>query len=142
MKKVNDILSHLKFSPEFRKINTNASLHKLIETLPVNISRGIKFAYTKGQTLFFVLNHPVYKIELKNNINLIKGLLKDLKIANIDKIEFFVTHTPLKKEAPKEENEEPSFKERSNGIFINTAKTPFIHEGFEKIRKIIKEKYE
>lgn len=141
MKKVNDILSHLKFSPEFKKINTNASLQKLIETLPKNISRGIKFAYTRSQTLFFVLNHPVYKIELKNNINLIKGLLKDYKIANIEKIDFFVTHTPPKKETPKVEKND-TYLERSNGIFINKAKIDFIYKKFEEIRKTIKEKHD
>lgn len=137
MKNMQSILSHLKYSPEFKKINTQESIVKLINSLPVNLKNGVKFAYTKNMILFFVLKHPVFKNEFKNNISLIKGLLKDHKIANIEKIEFFVTHTIDK---PIEKIVSIQYPERSHGIFQNMAKDSLLHDKFEKIRNIIKEK--
>lgn len=140
MKNANEILSHLKYSPEFKKINTNILLDKLINALPAAIKKGVKFAYTRKQTLFFVLNHPVYKMEIKHNIELIKGLLKEFKIANIEKIDYFVTHSPVKKET-KENIIFETFKERSNGIFINKAKNSEVFKKFEEIREVIKDRH-
>jgi len=140
MKNVQTILSHIKFSPEFKKINTQQSLTMLINALPQHLKNGVKFAYTKNMILFFVLKHPVFKNEFKNNISLIKALLKDLKIANIEKIEFFVTHTIEKKQKNKPIKYE-TYQERSYGIFQNNIKDEKLHNKFEQIRKIIKEKH-
>ncbi len=136
MKKINEILSHLKNNPEFRKINTSILIKKFIDVLPVKLKKGIKFGYVKNQTLFFVLTHPVYKMEFEYNKALIKSLLKEFKIANIDDVSFFVTNVIEKKE--KEEIETILFKERSYGIFENKAKDENIFKRFEKIREIIK----
>ena len=136
MKKINEILSHLKNNPEFRKINTSILIKKFIDVLPVKLKKGIKFGYVKNQTLFFVLTHPVYKMEFEYNKALIKSLLKEFKIANIEDVSFFVTNVIEKKE--KEEIETILFKERSYGIFENKAKDENIFKRFEKIREIIK----
>ena len=136
MKKINEILSHLKNNPEFRKINTSILIKKFIDVLPVKLKKGIKFGYVKNQTLFFVLTHPVYKMEFEYNKALIKSLLKEFKIDNIDDVSFFVTNVIEKKE--KEEIETILFKERSYGIFENKAKDENIFKRFEKIREIIK----
>ncbi|MEA1915263.1 MAG: DUF721 domain-containing protein [Campylobacterota bacterium] len=138
MKNIQTILSHIKFSPEFKKINTQQSLTLLINALPQHLKNGVKFAYTKNMILFFVLKHPVFKNEFKNNISLIKALLKDLKIANIEKIEFFVTHS-IEKRQKKTINETPSYPERSYAIFDNHAHNEKLHQKFEHIRNIIKE---
>lgn len=136
MKKINEILSHLKNNPEFRKINTSILITKFIDVLPLKLKKGIKFGYVKNQTLFFVLTHPVYKMEFEYNKALIKSLLKNFKIANVEDIGFFVTNVIEKKESAKKE--EPMYVERSYGIFENKAKDEMIFKKFEKIREIIK----
>ncbi len=136
MKKINEILSHLKNNPEFSKINTSALIKKFIDVLPLKLKKGVKFGYVKNQTLYFVLTHPVYKMEFEYNKADIKSLLKSFKIANVEDIGFFITNVIEKKE----EKEKPVifYKERSYGIFENKAKDEYLHKKFEKIREIIK----
>ena len=136
MKKINEILSHLKNNPEFSKINTSFLIQKFIEVLPLKLKKGVKFAYVKNQTLYFVLTHPVYKMEFEYNKADIKSLLKNFKIANVEDIGFFITNIIEKKE----EQKEPFllYTERSYGIFENRAKNEYIFKKFEKIREIIK----
>jgi hypothetical protein len=136
MKKINEILSHLKNNPEFSKINTSFLIKKFIEVLPLKLKKGVKFAYVKNQTLYFVLTHPVYKMEFEYNKADIKSLLKIFKIANVEDIGFFITNVIEKKEDPKEPI--PFYIERSYGIFENRAKDEYIFKKFEKIREIIK----
>lgn len=136
MKKINEILSHLKNNPEFSKINTSFLIKKFIEVLPLKLKKGVKFAYVKNQTLYFVLTHPVYKMEFEYNKADIKSLLKTFKIANVEDIGFFITNVIEKKEEPKEPT--PLYIERSYGIFENKAKDEYIFRKFEKIREIIK----
>ena len=90
----------------------------------------------KNQTLYFVLTHPVYKMEFEYNKADIKSLLKTFKIANVEDIGFFITNVIEKKEEPKEPT--PLYVERSYGIFENRAKDEYIFKKFEKIREIIK----
>ena len=136
MKKINEILSHLKNNPEFSKINTSFLIKKFIEVLPLKLKKGVKFAYVKNQTLYFVLTHPVYKMEFEYNKADIKSLLKTFKIANVEDIGFFITNVIEKKEEQKEPT--PLYVERSYGIFENRAKDEYIFKKFEKIREIIK----
>ncbi|WP_228710874.1 MULTISPECIES: DUF721 domain-containing protein [Arcobacter] len=109
---------------------------KFIDVLPLKLKKGVKFGYVKNQTLYFVLTHPVYKMEFEYNKADIKSLLKNFKIANVEDIAFFVTNVIDKKEEEKEEK--PLYIERSYGIFENKAKDEKIFKKFEKIREIIK----
>ncbi|MDD3055653.1 MAG: DciA family protein [Aliarcobacter sp.] len=136
MKKINEILSHLKNNPEFSKINTSSLIKKFIEVLPLKLKKGVKFAYVKNQTLFFVLTHPVYKMEFEYNKADIKSLLKNFKIANVEDIGFFITNVIEKKQ--EQQTPIPLYKERSFGIFDNKAKDEYLFRKFEKIREIIK----
>lgn len=136
MKKINEILSHLKNNPEFSKINTSFLIKKFIEVLPLKLKKGVKFAYVKNQTLYFVLTHPVYKMEFEYNKADIKSLLKNYKIANVEDIGFFITNVIERKEEPQKAT--PLYAERSYGIFENRAKDEQIFRKFEKIREIIK----
>ena len=138
MKKVNDILTHLKYSPEFKKIGTTNTLDKLTAALPAKLKKGIKFTYIKRQILFFVLTHPVYKMEFEYNKSLIKSLLKSANIANVDDVQFFVTNKIEKKEENNNDIEAPFYKERSYGLFENTLSNEKLHQLFEDIRKSIK----
>jgi hypothetical protein len=136
MKKMNEILSHLKNNPQFRKINTNSSIKNFIDVLPLKLKKGVKFAYVKRQTLYFVLSHPVYKMEFEYNKAHIKSLLKKSLIANVEEIDFFVTNK-IKKKSKKIEHE-PSYDERSHGIFANCIKDEKLFKKIEAIRDIIK----
>ena len=136
MKKINEILSHLKNNPEFSKINTSFLIMKFIDVLPLKLKKGVKFGYVKNQTLYFVLTHPVYKMEFEYNKADIKSLLKNFKIANVEDIGFFITNVIEKKE--KENAPISLYKERSFGIFDNKAKDEYLFRKFEKIRAIIK----
>ncbi|MFW3411166.1 DUF721 domain-containing protein [Aliarcobacter butzleri] len=136
MKKISEILSHLKNYPEFKKFNTYSLIVKFIDVLPLKLKKGVKFAYVKNQTLYFVLTHPVYKMEFEYNKADIKSLLKNFKIANVEEIAFFVTNIVEKKE--KELEQKPFYEERSYGIFENKAKDEKIFKKFENIRNIIK----
>ena len=136
MKKINEILSHLKNNPEFSKINTSFLIMKFIDVLPLKLKKGVKFGYVKNQTLYFVLTHPVYKMEFEYNKADIKSLLKKFKIANVEDIGFFVTNVIEKKEMKR--SEEPLYKERSYGIFENKVKDENLFRKFERIREIIK----
>jgi len=136
MKKLNEILSHLKNNPEFKKINTSSIIEQFIDILPLKLKKGVKFAYIKNQTLFFVLTHPVYKMEFEYNKGHIKSLLKNSKIVNVNDIAFFVTNKIERKS--KEIIKNPTYKERSFGIFDNNIKDEKLHEKLERIRAIIK----
>ena len=136
MKKINEILSHLKNNPEFSKINTSFLIMKFIDVLPLKLKKGVKFGYVKNQTLYFVLTHPVYKMEFEYNKADIKSLLKNFKIANVEDIGFFVTNVIEKKVLQK--THEPIYKERSYGIFENKVKDERLFRKFERIREIIK----
>jgi hypothetical protein len=139
MKNMKDIINHLRYSPEFKKINTQSALNKLIDLLPPNLKKGVYFTYTKQQTLFFVLTHPVYKMEFKYNESLIRNLLKTLKIANIEDIKFFVTNKIEKNKKVDNESVKESYIERSNALFDNNIDSDEnLRETFEKIREIIK----
>ena len=134
---MNEILSHLKNSPEFRKINTQETLQRFINLLPEKLKKGVKFAYIQRQILYFVLTHPVYKMEFEYNKSLINDLLKKFNIANIESVKFFVTNKIEKKENIQEDK--TYYKERSFGIFENNTVNSKLHKQFEEIRKIIKE---
>ncbi len=133
---MNEILSHLKNNPQFRKINTQETIQNFIELLPLKLKKGIKFTYIKKQILHFVLTHPVYKMEFEYNKSLIKTLLKKALIANVEELKFFVTNKIEKKE--KTTSLENHFKERSYGIFENRVTNKKLHDKIEEIRKIIK----
>ncbi len=136
MKNASEILTHLKYYPEFKKINTNITIERLINALPLKMKKGVKFGYIKNQTLFFVLTHPVYKMEFEYNKSLIKSLLKKANIANVNDVKFFVTNVIERKETIDESK--AFYNERSHGIFENFCLDEKLKKKFEEIRKIIK----
>ena len=139
MKNIKDILTHIKYSPEFKKINTQSVLLKLIELLPLNLRRGVLFAYTKQQTLYFVVTHPVFKDEFKYSENLIRDLLKKLHLANIDEIRCFVTNKKsVKDEFQYEKIVIEKYNERSNAVFENNIEDKELYKIFEDIRETIR----
>lgn len=137
MKKINDILTHIENLPEFKKFNTIKSISKFIDILPAKLKNGIKFAYVKNRTLFFVLTHQVYKMEFKYNKEEIKNLLEKYQFSDIIDIDFFVTNSIDIEKSKTMESEK--YKERSLGIFENRVEDEKLYLKFENIRKIIKD---
>jgi len=74
-------------------------------------------------------------MEFEYNKEIIKSLLKKASIENVEEIRFFVTNKLEKKEVKK--IEEPTFQERSHGIFENKIKDQKLYQKMEEIRKII-----
>lgn len=105
----------------------------------------IKFGYIKGDTLFFVLNHPAGKQEFDNSIDNIKSALKFYKPAECDGIEFcnikaFVTHTPSRNNTMKIVKQ--FYKERSKGEFETDIKDKNLKQIAVDIKNIIKQNNE
>lgn len=145
MKDMSKVLSHLKINPTFNKLNTQSELDKLVSVLPVQLKNGVDFYYIKNRILFFALIHQGYMFEFKNkdNQNLIKTLLKQLKLnESIDDLKFFVTNKAVIKKTQDSRNKiiRPLYERKSWGIFDNKANDPKIHEKFENIRSLIKKK--
>lgn len=140
MKKVNDILTHLKDNSSFEKIDTFLEIKRFINILPLKLKSGIKFAYIKNNTLIFMLKHPQFKAEFKysNNISDLKALLKMSNLRNIQNFEFYVSNS-IDKVQESDEINDIKYKERSLGIFENSIKDEKLFLKFENIRKIIKE---
>ena len=148
MKNARDIINSIQNRPQFSKL----SRFKCIDTIRLSFSaplqKMIKFAYIKNDTLFFVLNHPGAKQEFDNNIQSIKSALKyvqpkECKEFTINDIKAFVTHSPSRNKAAKEQKNEPqSYPERANGEFSITTEDPHLRELLESIRNIIKEHHE
>ncbi len=138
MKKLNDIISHFKNLPEFNRLDTFTYIRKLIDILPPRLKQGVKFAYIKNETLFFVLNHPLYKKEFETNANDILSLAKKYEVLNVNEIKFFVSHTTIKNKEEDDTFEDEKYKERSYGIFENHLSDEKLYKKFENIRNIIK----
>jgi hypothetical protein len=136
MKKLNEIISHIKKNPEFKRINTSSKIEEFVNILPLKFKKGVKFAYIKRQTLYFVLSHPVYKMEFEYNKADIKSLLNKSQLEDVNDIAFFVTNKIERKSKVKDS--QPLYEERSRGVFQNLANNSKIHERFENIRAIIK----
>ena len=116
-------------------------LDKLVGVLPTHLKDGIDFYYTKNKILFFVLTHRLYKNEFKNNEQLIKSLLRQLKLTNILDVEYFVTNKPkIPIKIQEQKITLPLYKRKSYGIFDNKAKNKNIYDKFEAIRELIKKK--
>ena len=97
--------------------------------------------YKRGDTLFFVLDHPAIAQEFQYKINLINKLLKMLAkedtcstFAHVSQIKKFVSHS-----VPKVTKvyQVEKYTERASGTFENKAKDTHLHELFEEIKKTL-----
>lgn len=131
-----EIVKHLKNNPQFSKINSSLAIEKFVKLLPLKLSKGVKFGYVRNNILFFVLTHPVFKMEFEYNKALIKSILKNYQDIQCDDIKFFVTNVIEKKENIQVKID--TFSERSYGIFENKVKNPKLNKKFEEIRNLIK----
>ncbi len=149
MKKVNQIISHLKTKPYLKNLQHIDCHNRLLSLLPKNLRNNIRFIYQKNDTLFFVLSHPGIKMEFNYKSNLIKSILKKLIELNPEcifmkssQIKAFVSNKSVIKETKNSKIRKSRYKERANGEFKNSTKDEELHKIIEEIRLQIKQKRE
>lgn len=146
MKKSSNIINHLKNQPLYSKLKTVKCFEKIRSLLPPRLSNAILFIYIKNDILFFVLNHPGYKMEFNYNVNLIKGVLKELKKREsickdliFKDIKTFVSNKIDIEEDKNKLEKKLTYKERATGNFEIKTDNENLKQTFKNIQKIIKD---
>jgi len=146
MKKSSNIITHLKNQPLYNKLKTVKCFEKIKSLLPPRLSNAILFIYIKNDILFFVLNHPGYKMEFNYNVNLIKGVLKELKKREsvckdlvFKDVKAFVSNKINIEENKNLTEEKLTYKERATGNFEIKTNNKNLKNIFQNIKKIIEE---
>ena len=145
MKKSSNIITHLKNQPLYSKLKTVKCFEKIKSLLPPRLSNAILFIYIKNDILFFVLNHPGYKMEFNYNLNLIKGVLKELKKREsvckdlvFKDVKAFVSNKIDLEENKNQTGKKLIYKERATGDFEIKTNNKNLKNIFQNIKKIIK----
>jgi len=145
MKNAHQILSSLKNSPEFSKLNSVECIEKLQTLFTPPLQRMIQYGYIKNSTLFFVLNHSGAKQEFDNTLASIKDALKlmasDCEGVEFENIRAYVVHKSFEPFMPKI-SPQLQYHEFSKAEFKNSVEDKKLHESFERIREIIKKEIE
>ncbi len=142
MKSAREILTHVITShPSNKVFEKKLCFMRLKSFLPKVFQEHILFMYDKGDTLFFVFDHPAYKQEFHYKATAIKELLNDFKekltpCAHIKELKAFVSHKAIPLELPPSETES-HYKEHSLGVFKNSAEDGDVRAKFEEIRGVI-----
>ena len=76
MKNPKTIFAHLFADPS--KLNEHLCYKRLLSLLPAHLREMTSHVYRKGETLYFVLTHPGFVMELNYSKTLIKELLTTL----------------------------------------------------------------
>ena len=142
MKNASQIINIIQNKPQFSKLSKIECIKKIQSLLVLPVQKMVNFAYFKGNTLFFVFNHPAGKQEFDNNIQHIKNALNfhtpsECDDIIIEDIKAFVTHTP-KKPNIKTEIVLDVYKERASGDFKVDIQDKKLNELVKSIRDIIK----
>jgi len=108
---------------------------------PPHLQKMIRFGYIRNGILFFVFNHPGAKQEFDIIIDSIKTPLKsyppqECARSSFTDIRAFVTHKQPAAQIH-QRSTQVYYHERSNGIFVNPASDPKLHDIIESIRKSI-----
>jgi len=143
MKNASQIINSIQNKPQFSKLSKYSCIKKISSLFTPALQKMIKFGYFKGNTLFFVLNHPLAKQEFDNNIQSIKSALnfympEECNGIKIENIKAFVTHTPIKHQ-PFTKKKQQNYKERASGNFEINIKDEKLKNLIQTIQKIIKE---
>ncbi|MCF6330356.1 MAG: hypothetical protein L3I99_02260 [Sulfurimonas sp.] len=142
MKNASQIINIIQNKPQFSKLSKVQCIKKIQSLLILPIQKMISFAYFKGNTLFFVFNHPAGKQEFDNNIQNIKNALNfhtpsECDGIIIEDIKAFVTHSP-KKPPLKMPITEDIYPERASGNFKIDIQDEKLNLLVKSIRDIIK----
>ncbi len=119
---------------------------KFISLLPPRFKNAINYVTCKNDTLLIALSHPGFKIEIDNNRDLLKSLLKDISkydsscnFSNITHITTFISN--FNASDLKSQNQEetiPHYDELSEGEFEIDEIDEDLKTIFEKIKQNIK----
>lgn len=144
MKNASEIITSLQNKPQFSKLSHFKCINRIVSLFSLPVQRMVKFSYIKNKTLFLVLNHPAAKQEFDNSIQSIKSALnfytpQECKENDIEDIKAFVTHTPVRRIAPKEQKKQV-YAERATGDFEIDVKDEKLNALIKSIQEIIKEK--
>ncbi len=145
MKKSSSIITHIKNHSFYSKIKNIECFNKLKSLLPPRLSNAILFIYIKNKTLFFVLNHPGFKMEFYYNVNLIKRLLKELKKVDlfckeieIENIKVFVSNKAVQNDEEEKIKSNITYNEKAIGNFDIKTDNEKLKNIFKNIQTIIK----
>jgi len=145
MKKVSNILSHLRNKPQFKFLKQQICYKKYISLLTTKYQKAIAFIYIKNNTLFIAVTHPGFKMELNYNRDLLKSVLTQLNTYDCecemmqakDIIVFHSKYHPVEKEK-KDISTIPYYNELASSEFdIQSEDTELIAK-FEQIKEQIK----
>jgi len=137
------ILSHLLNLPQFNYLKQQACYRKFLTLLSPKWQRAIAFVYVKNDTLFIVLKHPGFKMELNYNRDLLKSVLTQMtahdpecRMLQANKVAIF--HSRYYTMTPKKENETiPRYYELAAGDFSVNSEDPDLAARFEKTKRLI-----
>ncbi|MDD5360112.1 MAG: hypothetical protein PHI79_02745 [Sulfurovaceae bacterium] len=119
---------------------------KFISLLPPRFKNAINYITTKNDTLLIALSHPGFKIEIDNNRDLLKSLLKDISkydsscnFSNITQITTFISNfNALNHQNENKDETIPYYEELSDGEFDIEHIDDDLKAIFEKIKQDIK----
>ncbi|MBD3788782.1 MAG: DUF721 domain-containing protein [Campylobacterales bacterium] len=145
MKKAYEILSHLTSQPQFRLLKKQACYTKFIKLLGAKYQNAIAFVYIKNETLFVAVIHPVFKMELNYNRDLLKSVLTQLntyvpECSDMKAKEIVVFHSkyyPVEEQKPLLSTV-PHYQERSTSNFEIQTSDPTLKKKFEQIQDDIR----
>ena len=144
MKKASLILSQLGNLPQFKLLKQQECYKKYISLLSKKWQQAIAFVYIKERTLFIVVKHPGFKMELNYNRDLLKSLLTQLgrhdqacSTLKADKVTIF--HSKYRSVVQKEDRFDtvPHYHELASEEFALLSSDQEITKRFEAIKTAI-----
>ncbi len=119
---------------------------KFISLLPPRFKNAINYITSKNDTLLIALSHPGFKIEIDNNRDLLKSLLKDISkydpscnFSDITKITTFISNFNIQNLQAEKQNETiPYYEELSDGKFDTENIDDDLKAIFDQIKQDIK----
>ncbi len=139
MKQAAELFRHLSFASN-NKVEFFSCINKLKKLFPPVLAKGVKSAYIKGDTLFFILENKTLEFEANYKLNSLTPILKEFCAFDPDckGLVFSKIKAYSKAEPPKPEIKTTFLeKERSNGDFENNFKNEELRIRLEKIREQI-----
>jgi hypothetical protein len=114
--------------------------------LPPRFKNAINYITAKNNTLLIALSHPGFKIEIDNNRDLLKSLLKDISkhdsscnFSNINSIMTFISSFNAQSELNDKQNKTiPYYDELSEGEFDTDHIDNDLKAIFDRIKRDIK----
>lgn len=140
MKQAAELFRHLSFASN-NKVEFFSCISKIKKLLPPTLAAGIKNAYIKNDTLFFLLENKTLEFEANYKLNSLTSILKEY--CRIDpqcqSLVFSKIKAYSKAEPPRHEVKTTFLeKERSNGEFKNNFTNEALRDKLETIREQIK----